>query len=156
MSGVPAFSCSNSRIQNGSVFSSDIDMDTGVITNHGTPVAGTDVVNKDYCDGNTTSSIPVITITLLAQTWNNILPTVLDGEVSISIKNVVLFGPCARFTLCKNEQSRQASIVRWSSTAGITTEERLEVRWQPNTGIEVRKNGNGYDGDYNVKYILNE
>jgi hypothetical protein len=35
----------------------------------------------------------------------------------------------------------------------LTTEERIELRWLPNSGIEVRKNKTGYDGTYTIKYI---
>ena len=131
-------------------------MSNGVITTHGTPVSGLDVVNKDYCDANITKTIPYIDITLSGQTWNEILPLILDGDIEISVKNIVLSGPSAKFALCKSEAPRQASIIRWSSMAGDTTEERLKIRWLPNTGIELRKDGNGYDGVYRVKYILNE
>ena len=161
MSLLPAFSNTNSRIKNGSIYSSTIDMgttggSTGVITNHGTPVTGLDVVNKAYCDNNNNSGIPSFNITLSGQTWNNILPTTYEGDITLSVKNSVSNGPSARFSLCKSEASRQASIIRWNSMAGLTTEERLEVRWLANSGIEIRKNGPGYDGSYTIKYILND
>ena len=157
MSLLPAFSNTNSRIRNGSIYTTTIDMGNGVITTHGTPVSGLDVVNKDYCDNNNSgSSIPSFNITLSGQTWNNILPTTYEGDITLSVKNSVSNGPSARFSLCKSEASRQASIIRWNSMAGLTTEERLEVRWLANSGIEIRKNGPGYDGSYTIKYILND
>lgn len=148
------FSRSNSKIENGIVYNSNIDMNGGVISNHNIPVIGTDVVNKNYCDSKSSSTIPTININLSSTNWTQIL---LDqvGDFEISVKNMISGGPCAKFLVSKNESSRQASLVRVTSCAGISTEERLEIRWYPYDGIDLRKNKVNYDGTYLVKYISN-
>jgi hypothetical protein len=149
---LPAFSKNNSIIKNGQILSSIIDMDTNKITTLGTPTAESDAVTKKYCDDNSLSGIPTITVTLSGTNWNIIL-AVTFGVFDILVSNVVSGGPCAKFTVMKPEASRNASIQRWGSNAGTTTMERLEMRWSPNTGIELRKNGSGHDGTYKVRYF---
>ena len=151
---IVGFSRSNSKVENGNIYNSKIDMNGGIITNHNIPINGTDVVNKNYCDSRSSSSIPSFNTSLSGIIWTNILLD-QDGDFEISVKNMIPGGPCAKFILSKNEPSRQASIVRVTSCAGITTEERLEIRWLANDGIDIRKNKPNYDGTYLVKYVSN-
>lgn len=151
---IVGFSKSNSKIENGNIYNSKIDMNSGIITNHNTPILGTDVVNKNYCDSRSIPSIPSINISLSGTVWTTILLD-QDGDFEISVKNMISGGPSARFMLSKNDASRQASIIRVTSCAGVTTEERLEIRWLANDGIDLRKNKPNYDGTYLVKYISN-
>lgn len=146
------FTKSNSKIQNGYISNSDIDMNTKVITNHGSPSTGTDVVNKTYCDAN--NKLPIFNTTLNSTSWTNILID-QEGVFTVTVRNGMSGGPCGSFQLAKNHPSRGASIVRYSSSAGITTEERLEIRWLPGSGIDLRKTGVNYDGTYTVNYIEN-
>jgi hypothetical protein len=149
------FSKSNSTIKNGVILKSIIDMNGSVITSHGTPVADTDVPNKAYVDASSSSGIPSLNITLSSTSWTSV--SVLEtGDFTVSIKNMVSGGPSGNFLLTKNESSRQASIIRNSSSAGLTTEERLEMIWPINDGIYLRKNKTGYDGTYQIKYISND
>lgn len=148
----PAFSKNNSIIENGRVLSSTIDMDNGVITSIGPPISGGDSVNKTYCDANSIAGIPTISVTLTGTNWNTILNNQL-GAFDIMVINSVVGGPTAKFTILKSESNRHASIQRWGSTYGTTSLERLEIRWLPNTGIEMRKNGSGHDGIYKVRYF---
>ena len=50
---------------NSSITNSTIDMNGGVITSHGTPVLGSDVVNKSYVDSLTSSGVPSVIVTLI-------------------------------------------------------------------------------------------
>jgi hypothetical protein len=149
---LPAFSKNNSIIKNGSILSSKIDMDLERITSLADPIADTDGVSKQYCDANSRSGVPTITVTLSGVTWNTVLLNT-SGVFDIIISNVVTNGPCAKFTIMKGSPSRNPSIQRWGSNSGNTTNERLEMRWLPNSGIELRKNGNNYDGDYKLRYF---
>lgn len=145
----------NSKVKNSSITESTIDMDGGVITNHGIPINGTDVVNKDYVDSATGTGIPTVTITLSGTSFVTILSE-QKGDIFISVKNIITNGPSASFQLSKSEASKQSSYVRMSSSAGLNTQEKLDIRWSPNSGIELKKTGVNYDGDYKVKYILND
>lgn len=149
------FSKSNSTIKNGAIICSTVDMCGNVITSHGTPIAPTDVPNKAYVDAATASGIPTINISLAGTAWTQIL-IFQSGTFNISVKNMVTNGPSATFDIAKNEATRQPAITRNISCAGLTTEERLEIRWVPSTGIELRKNKVGYDGTYQIKYIAND
>lgn len=152
MSLPPAFSKNNSIITNGQILSSKVDMDNEKITTLATPTAGQDAVNKDYCDQNSANGIPIITITLTGTAWNTVLVNTL-GVFDILVSNVVVGGPTAKFTIMKSEASRNASIAKWGGTAGTTSLERLEIRWLPSTGIELRKDGAGHDGQYKLRYL---
>ena len=156
MSSIFGFSKSNSKIQNGSVYDSAIDMQNRIITNHGVPTSNTDVVNKFYCDNNSNNVIPSFNITLTSNLWTTDVFLSQEGLFKITVKNGMSGGPCASFEVAKNHPSRGASIIRHSSGAGILGEERLEIRWLPNSGIDLRKTGTNYDGTYIVTYIQNE
>jgi len=145
----------NGSVINSSISNSSINMNGEVITSHGSPVNPNDVVNKAYVD-SLASGIPQIDINLNSVNFTEILPTVLSGELSIFIKNLVSGGPSASFQLSKSESSRFPSYIRTSSSSGISTNERLEMKWDPNSGVELRKNGVNYDGQYRIKYILTE
>ena len=147
-----SFSKNNSTIINGQVLSSTVDMGNKKITTVATPTASQDAVNKGYCDQNSANGIPTITVTLTGTNWNIILIDQL-GTFDFIISNIVVGGPCGKFTLMKPDASRNASVQRWGSNAGSITFERLEMRWLPNTGIELRKNKVNYNGQYRVRYF---
>lgn len=150
----PAFNRSNAFIKNGRIHNTTISMASKVITSHGTPVNTLDVVNKSYCDNNTSLVTPITTVFLSGTLWTQVLSD-LTGDASISVFSEVPNGPCGSFIITKNSASRHPAIVRTSSVSGSITNERLEIRWRPNLGIEIRKNGPIYDGAYRVKYLLN-
>lgn len=151
--GTVFVSC-NGQVNNSSITNSSIDMNGGVITSHGAPVNGTDVVNKDYADSiSGGGGVPYSTITLTGTT-PYIGLAAFKGSVMLLVKNVVADGPSATFILSKSEQSREASIARMTSCDGLNTAEKLDVIWLPNEQIKIFKTGNGYDGNYQVKYII--
>lgn len=149
-----SFGKSNSIIKNGKVLNSDIDMSTKVISSHGTPLQSTDVVNKTYCDQNTAGVLPIIHINLVSTNWENVLP-IQSGDLEISVFSTVQNGPCGKFLVSKNDSNRHSSIVRTMSFAGTTTNERLEIRWRPFEPIQLRKTGLQYNGQYRIRYSLN-
>jgi hypothetical protein len=140
----------NSVVTNSSITNSSIDMNGGVITNHGTPVNGTDVVNKDYVDSIAGTGNPVYTVTLTGTAYTLVV-NLFKGVVRMQVKNIVTNGPSASFELSKSESSQDPSYVRTMSSAGIGTNERLHARWIPGSGIEIKKSGVNYDGQYKVK-----
>lgn len=144
----------NSTITDSSITNSTIDMNGGIITSAGTPINGTDVANKDYVD-SVSSGIGIIIITLTNTFYTTILSN-QEGNLQLYIKNLVTNGPSASFTLSKSEPSRQTSYVRTTSSSGLNTLEKLDIRWNPNSGVELKKTGINYDGDYQIKYILND
>jgi hypothetical protein len=154
MASAPAFNRSNAFIKNGRIQNTTISMNAKVITSHGTPLNTLDVVNKSYCDNNVGTITPVSAFVLIGNNWTTVLGS-LSGDVSLSVFSEVMNGPCGSFMMTKNSPGRHPSIVRTTSVAGSTTNERLEIRWRLNMAIEIRKNGQNYDGPYRLKYILN-
>lgn len=150
MSLFAAFSKNNSTIINGQILSSKVDMDNEKITRLADPTVNSDAVTKYYCDQNV-SGFSTITVTLTSTSWTMILLNT-SGSYDIIISNIIADGPCGKFTILKSGASRNASIQRWGSCSGTTTNERLEMRWLPNSGIELRKNGVNYDGTYRIRY----
>lgn len=144
----------NGQILNSSISSSSIDMNNSVIINHNTPVNGTDVVNKDYVDNSVSNGVSTILINLSGTAYTTILSDT-EGDIYISVKNIVTGGPSASFQLSKSDQLKHMHYIRMSSSAGTSTEERLNIRWEPSSNIELRKTGLNYDGQYRIKYIKN-
>lgn len=147
------FGNSNSIIKSGRIHDSDIDMNGKVITNHNLPVNGTDVANKNYVDSHTGIISLNITLSGIASTAI-ILST--SGDFEISVKNIITNGPSAKFFATKNDPSRQAAIQRFTSAAGTTTNERLNLFWPIGDYIYISKDGVQYDGTYSIKYIGND
>lgn len=148
------FTKSNSAIDQGKVIRSIIDMNDSVITSHADPVNTTDVSNKRYVDNLVYTVIPTVMITLTGTSYTEIIPE-LEGDYIISVRNAFPGGPSGKFMVSKNEQSRNPSITRVNSCAGLTTLERLNIQWNPNDTIRMRKDGTNYNGNYQVKYISN-
>lgn len=144
----------NSTITNTSISNSNLDMSGEKITNVGSPTLGTDAVNLDYINSIAApGGLPITTITL-----TNTTPTLalgaLQGSVMLLVKNIITDGPSATFICSKSEQTREPSIFRMTSCDGFTTAEKLDITWGTNQGIYLFKTGNGYNGQYSVKYIL--
>jgi hypothetical protein len=143
----------NTAINTSIITTSTIDMNGGVITSHGYPVNPTDVVNKDYADNlSTGGGIPTTTVTLTALVYTTAI-NIMTGSVMVLVKNSISGGPSATFMLSKSETYMQPSIFRMTSSSGNTSGEKLRLKWDPSTGIQLRKTGNNYDGQYFVKYI---
>lgn len=141
----------NSNIANSQIINSEIDMNGGVITSHGTPVNATDVVNKDYIETYVLNALPPIITIVLTGTSYTLLTAETFGVFKIYVRTLVANGPSATFELSKSAATQQPSISRTSSTAGDTTFERLDVKWDPENGIYLKKTGINYDGNYRCK-----
>jgi hypothetical protein len=107
--------------------------------------------NYKIRDAATTNFLENLNITLTSTNYS-LLSDKLKGSVQIIIEAIVDDGPSAVFILSKSKSSKEAHIVRLSSSPGDSTnKEQLNIRWNPGLGIELRKNNNGFDGDYTIK-----
>ena len=140
----------NSRIQNSIITTTSIDMNDTVITNHGTPINPTDVVNKNYVDTLVGASANAFNITLTGTSYT-LVTSILSGTIRVYIKNLVTNGPSAIFDLTKSSNTMTPSQTRITSSAGLGTLERLVMRWNPGSGLEVKKTNVNYDGLYFVR-----
>lgn len=147
-------STSNNIITTSVITGSSIDMlsTTGNfqrITNAATPILPNDVVIKSYVD-NLGISIQNYT---LSNTLGTLISTNLSGAFVITVKNLVLNGPCAIFNVTKNEQGNCGHVIRPSASPGTGTKITLDINWPANTGLILYKNGAQFDGSYQVKII---
>jgi hypothetical protein len=155
-----SFSKANHIISNGgkvdgsAITNSTIDMNGGIITSHIMPLVPLDVANKQYVDLVASTIETVFDITLIGTNYTTISNDLI-GQMVISIRNIVDGGPCGVFFLSKNSSAIYPSYTRVSSVAGVITKERLEMSWDPGTGLSVKKNGINYDGEYRVKLAKN-
>ena len=141
-------------ISSSNITNSTIDMAGGIITGSGTPVFPTDVPNKAYVDGISTSAGYITTITLTGTAKTIIIPDLL-GNISIEIYSLVSGGPGAVFAVSKNHSTRYPSLTRTGSSSGLVTEEKLNITWDPGTELKLSKTGLNYDGLYQCKLIIN-
>jgi len=142
------------KIANSAITTTTIDMNGKVITSVGSAINPTDSTNKIYVDDKAASVIPTISVTLTGTSYV-LITSILQGDYHISVKNKVPDGPCGAFFLAKSEANRYPSYTRLTSSAGLTTHERLDIRWDPGQGIELKKTGSNYNGNYSVRLIEN-
>lgn len=151
------YSRGNYIVQDGQILNSHIDMNNGIIINHENPINDTDVANKRYVDQTISNialdSIIISDVILLGTDYITISDN-LSGVYTISVRNIISGGPCGKWNAIKNDSYKNNKPDRVFSSAGLNTEERLELRWNANTGIELKKTGNNYDGQYRVTITL--
>jgi hypothetical protein len=148
-----AYFKSNSHIDGGTIkgvdiTSSTLDMDLNRITSVKDPINPQDAATKKYVDDN----INKTTITLSSSSYSVISSDVI-GAFIITVTSLVTDGPMAIFKLGKSKSTKHAHIVRDISAPGDITLEQLHIRWLPSSGIELRKSGVNYDGDYCIKIV---
>jgi hypothetical protein len=137
----------NGKVIGSAISSSTIDMNSGVITSHSMPTVPSDVANKEYVDLRSDS---VVIVNLTGTSYTTI-SSALTGNFRIYVSNIVTNGPCATFSLVKNNSSVYPGYTRNSSISGTTTQEKLDISWDPGTGIALKKTGNQYNGQYRIK-----
>lgn len=136
-----------STIQQSGITTSTLDMNSQTITSVADPVNPQDAATKNYVD----KVGSIYEITLTATNWTLVTSNFLKGSLIVSISNNELDGPNATFHMVKSEPTRPKNSNRLSAAPGLTTGEQLQSRWEPSTGIEIRKTGINYDGSYIVK-----
>jgi hypothetical protein len=96
---------------------------------------------------NSNNTFTKTEFTLSGTNWTTIISDTF-GAHNISISSDTQDLPNASFILCKSDSSATtANIVRVSSSPASDTCE-LQVRWQSNTGIQIKKTLNTKDGTY--------
>lgn len=132
---------------------SSIDMNLENITSVKDPIQPQDAATKKYVD-ESIDFLGVVQKSLLLSSTNYTLITDihLKGSYSITVNPVDgVNGPSATFFLSKGRQNQYPHIVRHTCSPGENTRELLELKWDPNSGIYIRKTGNGHNGFYNIK-----
>jgi hypothetical protein len=142
------------KIKNSAITTTSIDMNGQPITSVASPVNLTDAANKAYVDAKTSSVITTVTVTLSGTSYT-LIAADLKGDFHISVKNQITDGPSATFFLTKSESTRYPSYTRLTSSPGSVSFERLNTRWDPGQGIELKKTGNNYNGTYTIRMIQN-
>ena len=118
-----------------------------------------DVYDGDYLyKSRITSDNPVLSIqnksdkTLSGTTYIEISTKLIGNEI-VNICSKVEDAPNALFYISKNDQTKNSAITKLISSNG-SYNEKIELRWLPNTGIEIHKNSNNYDGLYEVTTLI--
>ena len=89
----------------------------------------------------------IVCVNLSGTAFTTILNEV-EGAFFISVKNTVVNGPSATFSITKNIPANLPSVVTITSTPGAGSGEVLELRWLGGGFLELRKDGVNYDGEY--------
>jgi hypothetical protein len=134
---------------NSSINTSSLDMNMANITSVKDPINNQDAATKKYVDN---LEIILKSITLSGTSYTEI-STNVKGSYIITISNEILNGPSAIFHITKSETTRNAHIVRTVASPGYMSNVFLELTWNPNSTILLKKTGNQYDGSYKVKIM---
>ena len=137
-------------VKNVAISQSPLDMNNLPITSVQDPTNPQDSATKNYVD----SLGQHITVTLSSSNYTFITTTKLKGAVNLMIEAVVSDGPCAIFMASKSKSTKEAHIIRMTSSPGDSiNREQLDIRWSPGSGIELKKTNTGFDGDYLIKIL---
>jgi hypothetical protein len=136
-------------IGNSSINTSSLDMNMANITSVKDPINNQDAATKKYVDN---LEIILKSITLTGTSYTEI-STNVKGSYIVTISNEILNGPSAIFHVTKSETTRNAHIVRTVASPGYMSNVFLELSWNPNSTILLKKTGNQYDGSYKVKIM---
>jgi hypothetical protein len=139
----------NTSISNSVITTSSLDMNLANITSVKDPINLQDAATKKYVDD---LYIVYVDVTL-SGTSPTIISSNLKGTYRINVTNSIINGPSAAFDVTKNEASNNAHIIRTVACPGISSYTTVNVLWPPNTGIQLYKTGNDYDGNYLVKLM---
>jgi hypothetical protein len=136
-----------SSVTNVEITNSSLDMNAARITSVQDPVLQQDAATKSYVD-----SLTGYANVSLSSTNYSLVSGKLKGSVQLIVEAVVEDGPCGIFLLSKSKSSKEANIVRQTSSPGDSSnKEQLNVRWNPGIGIELRKTNTGFDGNYKIR-----
>jgi hypothetical protein len=140
----------NTNINLSMIYDSSIDMNNRKITNVETPIEPLDAANKDYVDNSVHNlGINKIIVTLTDTDWTQI-STQSNGVFQILVTSVVNFGPSGLFNISKSHTTKYPHIVRICSSPGDVSLEQLDLKWNPNEGIFLKKDGLNFNGEYNI------
>ena len=94
-----------------------------------------------------------VTLTGTAQTFltNNDFKYYTDKSFICKVECLMANGPFAIFAVSKNSPSINGNVYT-SRSPGLTTNELLNFNWNSNSLPSISKNGNGYNGIYNVYF----
>jgi hypothetical protein len=136
-------------VKNVSISQSSLDMNNSPITSVQDPSNPQDAATKNYVDLLTSQ----FTISLSSTNYT-LISNKLKGAVQLLIEADVSDGPCATFQASKSKSTKEAHILRQTSSPGDSiNKEQLAIRWSPGTGIELKKTNTGFDGDYIIKIL---
>jgi len=148
----PSYFKSNSYIDGGNIKNVDIiqsslDMNNEPITSVQDPINPQDAATKAYID-----SLGEIIIITLTGTSYTVVSSKLKGAVHLIAEAIVNDGPCATFSASKTNSTKHPNVARLTASPGNSVnKERLDIKWEPGSGIEIHKNNTGFDGDYRIK-----
>lgn len=139
----------NNSISNSIITTSSLDMNLENITSVKDPVNPQDAATKQYVDdlGIVLSNIS------LSGTTGTLISSNQNGSYIITVKNLVINGPSATFSVTKTSTTLNAQCNRISASPGYSSTITLFVTWPPNDGIYLNKNGSLYDGSYQIKIM---
>lgn len=142
-------------VKNVSITQSQLDMNLSNITQVADPINNFDAANKKYVDFQLFQSIRYLELNLTGT--NNYITIAPDlyGSFYITVTGKDEGSPTAVFAISKNhrDNSLNNNGNRISNYSGYNTQEQIIIRWLNNSGIQIAKSGNNYNGVYIIKII---
>lgn len=151
----PSASVGNATVRGGVIDGCVVDMGDNRITTVGDPIMPQDASNKRYVDdlvaGNTFVGVTTVDLTLTG-TAPTAAIAATTGSFFITVTNIVTNGPCAVFSVSKNNATATANINTLNGVPGVGDTTALVLTWPNNSGIALAKNNASYDGVYRLAY----
>lgn len=143
----------NNIISNSSINTSSIDMlDSAGNYQYITNVRSPNLPHDAVILQTITDLGIVISNYSLSGTTGTIVSTNLFGSYIVTVNSQVLNGPCANFSVSKNNPNNCGQIMRTTLGPGVNNV-ALDIIWPANSGIQLFKTNNYCDGSYIVKLM---
>lgn len=145
----------DTQIVSSNIRLSSIDMNLENITSVKDPIEPQDAATKKYVD-ESIEFLGVLqkTLELTGTNYTLISDIHVKGSYYITVNpGLNVNGPSATFFLSKGRPSQFPHIVRHTCSPGENTRELLELKWNPNEGIYIRKTNINHDGLYGIKLV---
>lgn len=137
-----------------SIVNSTLDMNMRNITSVSDPVRPQDAATKNFVEtqlqkvsAEIENQFSPFVVSLVGSDWVQVA-TLRPGSFVVTISGTQDGAPTATYSMSKSSITSFPQVMRVTSVPSRVTREQLELKWDQQGRLLLRKTGSGYDGDY--------